>query len=138
MHGFYQLNHRSEHIDSPVIMSSSINDITSHGHKENAEKNKLMISSSKKQMEIGKIVLEDEKKEEYFKLLHLEKKVDKELNELKSSREKYSSMKKTMDLLHEYNDIKDATQVVFGALAELNNTTVKSLHNDYSLPINKN
>ncbi|KAK2584375.1 hypothetical protein KPH14_006761 [Odynerus spinipes] len=115
---------RSEHIDSPVTMSSPIN--TSHGYEENAEKDKLLMSSSKK-------LLEDEKKEEYFKLLHLEKKVDKELNDLTSSREKYPSMKKTMGLLHEYNDTKDATQVVFGALAELNNTTVKSIHKDYGL-----
>lgn len=95
-----------------------------------------MIVTKKKQLELKKIPLEDEKKQQFFKLLQLEKKLDTEYNNLKTSRDKYPSMKQTTNLLHEYNDIKDATQVVFGAVAEINNITVTSLHKDYGLPTN--
>ncbi|XP_046836246.1 uncharacterized protein LOC124431896 [Vespa crabro] len=133
---FYRLNHRSEHIDSSVTMSSSFIDDTLDGYKETVEKDTSMIVPNKKQLELNKIPLEDEKKQQFFKLLHLEKKLDTEFTNLKTSREKYPSMKQTTNLLHEYNDMKDATQVVFGAMAQINNITVKSLHKDYGLPTN--
>ncbi|KAF7382572.1 hypothetical protein HZH68_015491 [Vespula germanica] len=133
---FYRLNHRSEHIDSSVKMSSSFIDDTLGGYKENAEKEASMIVANKKQLELNQIPLEDEKKQQFFKLLHLKKKLDTEFTNLKTSREKYPSMKQTTNLLHEYNDVKDATQVVFDAVAQINNITVKSLHKDYGLPTN--
>ncbi|XP_055607981.1 DNA repair protein SWI5 homolog [Uranotaenia lowii] len=40
-----------------------------------------------------------------------------------------------MDLLHKYNDIKDATQKVLGALAVLEGVTVKEMHEKYNLPL---
>ncbi|XP_043488419.1 DNA repair protein SWI5 homolog [Polistes fuscatus] len=133
---FYRLNHRSEHIDSSLTMSSSFIDDTLDGYKKNDERDESMIVTKKKQLELKKIPLEDEKKQQFFKLLQLEKKLDTEYNNLKTSRDKYPSMKQTTNLLHEYNDIKDATQVVFGAVAEINNITVTSLHKDYGLPTN--
>lgn len=117
-------------------MSSSFIDDTLGEYKETAEKDASMIVPNKKQLELSKIPLEDEKKQQFFKLLHLEKKLDTDLANLKTSREKYPSMKQTTNLLHEYNDVKDATQVVFGAVAQINNITVKSLYKDYGLPIN--
>jgi len=36
-------------------------------------------------------------------------------------------------LLHDYNEAKDATQVLIGKLAILKETTVKQLHEDYGL-----
>ncbi|KAH8268817.1 hypothetical protein KR018_010469 [Drosophila ironensis] len=42
---------------------------------------------------------------------------------------------KTIKLLHEYNDLKDATQIVLGALATLKNVAVGSLYAAYNLPI---
>lgn len=43
--------------------------------------------------------------------------------------------KEIMDLLHEYNDIKDAMQKIIGALSMVDNVTFKSLHEKYNLPI---
>ncbi|KAI4477436.1 hypothetical protein M0804_012822 [Polistes exclamans] len=133
---FYRLNHRSEHIDSSLTMSSSFIDDTLDGYKKNDERDESVIVTKKKQLDLKKIPLEDEKKQQFFKLLQLEKKLDTEYNNLKTSRDKYPSMKQTTNLLHEYNDMKDATQVVFGAVAEINNITVTSLHKDYGLPTN--
>lgn len=38
-----------------------------------------------------------------------------------------------MSKLHEYNDIKDATQIVIGTLANLQQVTVRKLHEDFGL-----
>lgn len=43
--------------------------------------------------------------------------------------------KEIMDLLHQYNEIKDGTQIIIGALANVENTTIKSLHERYNLPM---
>lgn len=39
-----------------------------------------------------------------------------------------------MQLMHEYNETKDATQIVIGALANVKCVTLKSLHEDLQLP----
>lgn len=41
-----------------------------------------------------------------------------------------------MQLLHRYNDVKDATQILIGQLAEINSKTIKALHEEYELPLN--
>lgn len=40
---------------------------------------------------------------------------------------------KIMEALHEYNDIKDAAQVVLGQLATFHNVTVMKMHEKYDL-----
>lgn len=40
-----------------------------------------------------------------------------------------------MDVLHKYNDIKDATQKVLGALAMMEGATAKEMHVRYNLPL---
>ncbi|EDS25910.1 predicted protein [Culex quinquefasciatus] len=40
-----------------------------------------------------------------------------------------------MELLHKYNDIKDATQRVLGALAVHEGVTVREMHRRYNLPL---
>ncbi|XP_021697594.1 DNA repair protein SWI5 homolog [Aedes aegypti] len=40
-----------------------------------------------------------------------------------------------MDMMHRYNDIKDATQKVLGALAVMEGATVKEMHVRYNLPL---
>lgn len=40
-----------------------------------------------------------------------------------------------MELMHQYNDIKDATQKVLGALAVMEGATVKEMHVRYNLPL---
>lgn len=41
-----------------------------------------------------------------------------------------------MDLLHKYNDVKDAAQIIIGKLADAKAVTFKSIHEDYDLPMN--
>lgn len=73
--------------------------------------------------------------EEYNKLLESEKQLDEELSSLKKEIAGGPPMKETMDNLHEYNDIKDSTQIVFGAMAEMQETTVSHFHKKYDVPM---
>lgn len=41
-----------------------------------------------------------------------------------------------MDLMHTYNDVKDATQTIIGGLAEIQGVTFKSIHKELNLPMN--
>lgn len=45
--------------------------------------------------------------------------------------------KKRMKLLHDYNDVKDATQEIIGRLANVKGTTLESLHRSFDLPLNE-
>lgn len=50
---------------------------------------------------------------------------------------KRSEMKSEItDLMHKYNEMKDATQTVIGALCHVNKETFKKVHKDINLPIN--
>lgn len=40
-----------------------------------------------------------------------------------------------MNLLHRYNDVKDATQVICGALANIDRVTVREVHKRLNLPM---
>lgn len=71
-----------------------------------------------------------QKKEQVQKLKDEERQLDKKLKELQAIT---SERKKIMDALHEYNDIKDATQMVLGLLANLHGVTVTELHEKYDL-----
>lgn len=62
-----------------------------------------------------------------------EKQLDLELSRLKQA---LALRQAIMNALHEYNDIKDATQVVLGHLANLRGVTVKELHEKFDLPTN--
>lgn len=57
------------------------------------------------------------------------------VNEELQIQSKESIQRQKMDLLHKYNDIKDATQVVLGAIANIEGVTVKELHNHFQLPL---
>ncbi|XP_064545278.1 DNA repair protein SWI5 homolog [Drosophila montana] len=41
---------------------------------------------------------------------------------------------KHMKLLHEYNNLKDATQTVLGALAQAKGLPIRDIHKIYNLP----
>lgn len=75
--------------------------------------------------------------EEYNRLLSMEKELDAELAKLKNELETGAPIQDTMDNLHEYNDIKDATQVVLGAMANMHGVTIASLHREYDVPLNE-
>ncbi|XP_017059968.1 DNA repair protein SWI5 homolog [Drosophila ficusphila] len=42
--------------------------------------------------------------------------------------------KKVIELLHEYNDLKDATQLILGAMATIKSVPIRSLYGTYNLP----
>lgn len=58
-------------------------------------------------------------KENYNKLIEMEMEIDQLLSE-----KKYIQVK----LLHQYNDIKDAAQIVINHIANLEETTITEVH----------
>jgi len=42
-------------------------------------------------------------------------------------------VKRQINLLHRYNEAKDATQILIGRLATIKQTTVRQIHNDMDL-----
>ncbi|XP_015042972.1 DNA repair protein SWI5 homolog [Drosophila pseudoobscura] len=50
---------------------------------------------------------------------------------------KVAQLKHIMKLMHEYNNLKDATQLVIGALAAMKNVSIRSTHEMYDLPNNE-
>jgi D-hexose-6-phosphate mutarotase len=79
--------------------------------------------------------LTEEEKKEYANFIEIKKSLELELSELKKNSEHENSIIEIMELLHEYNDIKDATQIVIGALATMRRVTVASLHEEFDLPL---
>lgn len=78
--------------------------------------------------------LTDEEIIELNSLRESEKELDEELAKLKAELNAGTSTKDTMDTLHEYNDIKDAAQVILGAIATIQGVTIASLHKQFDLP----
>lgn len=64
-----------------------------------------------------------------------EAQLDREIAELQSESLTVEELDRQIDLLHRYNDIKDVAQIVMGRLAELENVTVKNLHEKYGAPL---
>lgn len=60
----------------------------------------------------------------------LEHSLDVELEKLKKKKKEKDEI---MKALHQYNDIKDATQVVLGRLAIIEGVTVAEIHRNYDL-----
>lgn len=54
---------------------------------------------------------------------------------IKKSENEDENKKEIMELLHTYNEIKDAAQVVIGCIANIENTTVKEIHQRLNLPL---
>lgn len=81
------------------------------------------------------ILLTEEEIREYFKLVEYEKMLDQELSNLRMEETEFRSTQETMDLLHKYNDIKDVTQMVLGAIAVANKTTIRNLYKQYDLSL---
>ena len=69
-------------------------------------------------------------KKTYHDLCLKEKNIDMNLTLVKN---KYSSHYE-MDLLHKYNEIKDATQILLGVIGNIEGLTIKELHKKFELP----
>jgi len=74
--------------------------------------------------------------EVYKKLLERDAELDRELLKFSDLSNKQSDLKTVMDQLHRYNDVKDATQIILGSLANLEGSTVGELHERYGLTSN--
>lgn len=70
-------------------------------------------------------------KAQYKNLLSREAEID---NEIKIWKEKLMPSYE-MELLHTYNDIKDATQLLLGTVANAEGVTTRELHKKFQLPI---
>lgn len=44
------------------------------------------------------------------------------------------SKREMRKMLHEYNEVKDATQIIIGVLANMENITIKQVHQMFNLP----
>ncbi|KAJ8944518.1 hypothetical protein NQ318_011776 [Aromia moschata] len=69
----------------------------------------------------------------YEKLLKENSQLDKEIADL-VSKGVTADLQPQMQALHEYNEMKDLTQLVLGYLADAENVTVSDLHRRYDLP----
>ena len=87
--------------------------------------------------ENGKEPLNEAEKKEYEEHLRIEKELDAEIQKMKADLAAGPSEEETMELLHDYNNIKDATQHVLGAMADMQRVTVASLHKAYNLPLSE-
>lgn len=72
--------------------------------------------------------------EEFEKLLKEQLAMEKMLRQLEDTDENTRKLKR-MELLHKYNDIKDATQVIISRLANMEQVTVAEIHKRYNLPL---
>lgn len=60
--------------------------------------------------------------------------LDRQINELES-KGVTTDLKPQMEVLHDYNDMKDLTQMVLGYLADAEHVTVGELHRRFGLPM---
>ncbi|NXV82658.1 SWI5 protein, partial [Atlantisia rogersi] len=61
--------------------------------------------------------------------------LDQEIAELLSEGYSLEELEKHISLLHEYNDIKDAGQMLLGKLAVIRGVTTKQLYPEYDLEL---
>uniref|UniRef100_A0A8C2UBV2 DNA repair protein SWI5 homolog n=1 Tax=Coturnix japonica TaxID=93934 RepID=A0A8C2UBV2_COTJA len=65
-----------------------------------------------------------------------ERALDREIAELLSEGYNVEELEKHISLLHEYNEIKDAGQMLLGKLAVIRGVTTKQLYPEYDLELN--
>ncbi|KFO82434.1 DNA repair protein SWI5, partial [Cuculus canorus] len=61
--------------------------------------------------------------------------LDQEISQLLSEGYSLEELEKHISLLHEYNDIKDAGQMLLGKLAVIRGVTTKQLYPEYDLEL---
>ncbi|XP_021375299.1 DNA repair protein SWI5 homolog isoform X1 [Mizuhopecten yessoensis] len=73
---------------------------------------------------------------EIQKLVDRTKTVQKDIDNLKNSGHDVTELKKHMDMMHQYNEIKDVGQMVLGRISELDGVRTRDLYSEYGLDIN--
>ncbi|KAK3881599.1 hypothetical protein Pcinc_013981 [Petrolisthes cinctipes] len=71
--------------------------------------------------------------EQLAQLRMQEASLDEEIRDLQTSGYKAEELQSHIDNLHRYNEIKDAAQLVLGRLAEMEEVTVKEMHEKYGV-----
>ena len=61
--------------------------------------------------------------------------LDEEIAALKDSGFQVEELQDHIENLHRYNEVKDAAQIVLGRLAELEQVTLKEMHQKYQVPV---
>lgn len=75
-----------------------------------------------------------ELKARYERLLKENSELDRQIQELES-KGITTDLKPQMEILHEYNDMKDLAQMVLGYLADAEQVTIGELHRRFRLPM---
>lgn len=66
-------------------------------------------------------------------MAELEAEIERMQGELGESLNAEEIVKRHIKLLHQYNEVKDATQILIGRLAACKETTIRQVHQDYDL-----
>lgn len=93
-----------------------------------AKPNRTMCLNNKENF-----LLVDKEIREYVELTEREKVLDQELFSLQIQERELRSSQETVDLLHKYNDIREATQTVIETIAVTNRSIVRDVYEKYSL-----
>ncbi|KAJ6541729.1 DNA repair protein [Mycena capillaripes] len=72
-------------------------------------------------------------KKQEARIAALQAEVESLAKELGEHEDAEAIVKKHIQLLHRYNEAKDATQILIGKLATLKETTVRQIHDDLDL-----
>lgn len=75
-----------------------------------------------------------ELKARYERLIKENSELDRQISELENQGIT-TDLKPQMEVLHEYNDMKDLAQMVLGYLADAEHVTVGELHRRFGLPM---
>ncbi|XP_031225675.1 DNA repair protein SWI5 homolog isoform X2 [Mastomys coucha] len=70
------------------------------------------------------------------KLKEKQEMLDKEISQLIAEGYRVIELEQHISLLHEYNDIKDVSQMLLGKLAVTRGVTTKELYPDFDLNLN--
>lgn len=70
-------------------------------------------------------------------LISLYKELQQQLDLVEAPTTSAERKQEIMNLLHEFNEVKDAAQIVIGKLANLEGKTIKQMHLEYNLPLNE-
>ncbi|XP_028612984.1 DNA repair protein SWI5 homolog [Arvicanthis niloticus] len=84
----------------------------------------------------GDDVTEETLSSDIQKLKEKQDMLDKEISQLTAEGYRVIELEQHISLLHEYNDIKDVSQMLLGKLAVTRGVTTKELYPDFDLNLN--
>ncbi|XP_034048179.1 DNA repair protein SWI5 homolog [Thalassophryne amazonica] len=73
--------------------------------------------------------------EEVEELQRQEEQLDTEITQLEAEGYRVEELERHIDMLHEYNDIKDIGQTLLGRIAALRGTTTRDLYSHFGLEL---